>query len=111
MTGCLTAVQVHDRLLIVDSALHSAFCIFTAPIRIRISVLRFLAHRWFLIALTTLFVVGLFGAAHLRILAEEWSFLRKVNLFAVMFITALPLEARSIWRTLKRPLARPSRCR
>jgi sodium/bile acid cotransporter 7 len=66
-------------------------------------LLRFLLHRWFLIALTILFVVGLFGAAYLRPLAE-WSWLRKANLFLVMFITALPLEARSIWRTLSRPL-------
>ncbi len=67
-------------------------------------MLKFLAHRWFLIALTILFVVGLFGAAHLKLLAD-WKWLRQANLFVVMFITALPLEARSIWRTLKRPLA------
>jgi len=67
-------------------------------------VLKFLAHRWFLLALTILFVVGLFGASHVRLLAE-WTWLRQGNLFLVMFITALPLEARSIWQTLKRPLA------
>ena len=67
-------------------------------------MLRFLAHRWFLVSLTALFVIGLLGAAHLKLLAE-WSWLRKANLFLAMFITALPLEARSIWRTLKRPLA------
>lgn len=68
------------------------------------ALLPFLAKRWFLLALTILFVVGLFGAAHLRVLAD-WKWLRQTNLFVVMFITALPLEARSIWQTLKRPLA------
>jgi sodium/bile acid cotransporter 7 len=67
-------------------------------------LLQFLAKRWFLIALTILFVVGLFGAPHLALLAE-WKWLRQTNLFLVMLITALPLEARSIWQTLKRPLA------
>ena len=67
-------------------------------------MLRFLAHRWFLLALTILFVVGLFGASHLRLLAD-WTWLRQTNLFLVMFVTGLPLEARSIWQTLKRPLA------
>lgn len=67
------------------------------------TLLRFLAQRWFLIALTILFVVGLFGAAQLRLLAE-WKWLRQSNFFLVMIITALPLEARSIWQTLKRPL-------
>lgn len=67
-------------------------------------MLKFLAHRWFLIALTILFVVGLLAAPQLRLLAE-WKWLRQTNLFVVMFITALPLEALSIWRTLKRPLA------
>ena len=67
-------------------------------------MLRFLTHRWFLIALTILFVLGLLGASHLKLLAE-WKWLRQTNLFLVMFITALPLEARSIWQTLKRPLA------
>ncbi|HUE70760.1 MAG TPA: bile acid:sodium symporter, partial [Pirellulaceae bacterium] len=68
------------------------------------ALLQFLAKRWFLIALTILFVVGLLGAAQLKLLAD-WKWLRQTNLFVVMFITALPLEARSIWRTLKRPLA------
>ena len=67
-------------------------------------MLRFIHQRWFLIALTILFVVGLFGASHLKILAD-WKWLRQTNLFVVMFITALPLEARTIWQTMKRPLA------
>ena len=68
------------------------------------SLLQFVAKRWFLLALTILFVVGLCGASQLRLLAD-WKWLRQTNLFLVMFITALPLEARSIWQTMKRPLA------
>jgi len=70
-------------------------------IRSRIQI--FIARRWFLAALLIALVTGATSASRLGFLIE-WRWLRDGVLVAVMFLMAFPLEARSVWKTLCRPL-------
>jgi len=64
----------------------------------------FLASRWFLLALVTVLVVGVASGTRLKGLADN-RLLRDLVVAAVLFLMALPLEPRVIWRTIRRPLA------
>jgi len=66
------------------------------------AVRRFIVQRWFLIALFTVLVVGIAGAAWLEPLAKSKTF-RDMLVATVMFVMALPLEARAMWRAITRP--------
>lgn len=62
----------------------------------------FFAKRWFLMALVLVLVVGIQGAESLQsIAAQAW--LRDSIVAVVMFCMALPLEARTMWRSLMKP--------
>lgn len=65
---------------------------------------KFLASRWFLIVLLVVLVVGIAAGTRLKGLADNRS-LRDLVVAAVLFVMALPLEPRVIWRTIRRPLA------
>jgi sodium/bile acid cotransporter 7 len=67
-------------------------------------VIPFLARRWFLVLLALLLVVGTVWAVPLRIVRDVAA-LRYGIVAVVLFLTALPLEAGSIWQTLRRPAA------
>jgi sodium/bile acid cotransporter 7 len=67
----------------------------------------FLARRWFLLALAIMMAAGFCGAgspqmAPLVRLAESMA-VRYGVVAIVLFLMALPLEARAMWRTLRRP--------
>jgi solute carrier family 10 (sodium/bile acid cotransporter), member 7 len=61
-------------------------------------------QQWFLLGLTGFFLVGLWWHAVLQPLAEQER-LRDFVVAICMFLMALPLEAHTIWNTLKRPTA------
>lgn len=65
---------------------------------------KFLASRWFLIGLVLVLAIGIWGGTRLKAWAEHKT-LRDGVVAAVLFVMALPLEPRVIWRTLRRPLA------
>ncbi len=64
----------------------------------------FLVRRWFLLALVTVMSVGLFFSDDLLPLASQVT-LRYGVVATVLFLMALPLEARMMWRTIRRPAA------
>lgn len=64
----------------------------------------FLTRRWFLISLVAVLVTGWFGATSFAPVVEASGFRRGV-VAAVLFLMALPLEARTIGRSLRSPLA------
>lgn len=67
-------------------------------------MIRFLKQRWFLLLLAMVLVVGIGSGTRLRPLADlKW--LRDADVAAVLFLMALPLDAATIWRTIRRPLA------
>jgi len=69
-------------------------------------LVRFLQQRWFLIALVLLFLVGSFGwRSLLWIAADETALIRDSIVAAVLFLMALPVEARAMWQAVRRPLA------
>jgi sodium/bile acid cotransporter 7 len=65
---------------------------------------KFLIHRWFLIALAVVLATGFLGARWLLPLANN-ALVRYAVVATVLFLMALPLEARSMWQTLRRPAA------
>ncbi len=68
---------------------------------------RFLAQRWFLIALACVMAVGFLGShlPHMALLDNMATSLviRYGVVAAVLFLMALPLEPRWMWRTIRRP--------
>ncbi|MFV1966465.1 MAG: bile acid:sodium symporter family protein [Pirellulaceae bacterium] len=62
----------------------------------------FLIQRWFLIALVLALVLGITFAAALQPLSE-WKLLRNCIVAAVLFVMALPLEARAVVRSMRHP--------
>lgn len=64
----------------------------------------FLQKRWFLLALIVTLLVGCVFAPLLQPLAELGA-LRNAVVAMVLFLMALPLEARTMWTCLRRPLA------
>ncbi len=64
---------------------------------------QFFVQRWFLIALVVALFAGWIWATPLHWLVE-WKWLREGVVAGVLFLMALPLEARSVWRTIRRPL-------
>ena len=64
----------------------------------------FLIHRWFLLSLAAVMAVGLFGSDVLLPVANCVP-LRYGIVAVVLFLMALPLEARVMWRTIRRPAA------
>lgn len=66
--------------------------------------MRFLTQRWFLIALVLLFLVGSFGWRRLLWVAgDETAWIRDAIVAAVLFLMALPVEARAMWRAIRQP--------
>ena len=70
----------------------------------------FLIRRWFLLALAAVLIVGFTCGVPLRRLteglsAEQVSLARGLVVFTVMFLMALPLDARSMWTAAKAPRA------
>jgi predicted Na+-dependent transporter len=67
---------------------------------------QFLLHRWFLLALVGVIVIGArFSAplaALLALLPRSWE---SALIAAMMFLMALPLEAGAMVRALRRPMA------
>jgi sodium/bile acid cotransporter 7 len=63
---------------------------------------RFLIQRWFLIVLVLVLVMGITFAPHLRGLADQKT-LRNLIVASVLFVMALPLEARAMMQSLRRP--------
>lgn len=64
-------------------------------------MLAHLAHRWFLIALVTILVVGMAWPAVLSPIAEHIP--RKAVVAIVMFLMALPMQSLVIWNAVRRP--------
>lgn len=64
----------------------------------------FLQSRWFLIALALVLISGTWAGERWRELAERRGLQDAVVAFS-LFLMALPLEPRVIWRTTRRPLA------
>lgn len=62
----------------------------------------FFLQRWFLIALFAVLVMGIMGAKSLEPLASS-KLLRDCVVACVLFLMALPLEARAMWRSMSRP--------
>jgi solute carrier family 10 (sodium/bile acid cotransporter), member 7 len=67
-------------------------------------VKKFLIHRWFLISLAVVLLVGMAFHSALEPLSEIRAF-RNGVVATVLFLMALPLEARAVWQSLRRPLA------
>ncbi len=65
---------------------------------------QFLVRRWFLLALGTVMLVGFAGSSQLITVANRTA-IRYSVVAAVLFLMALPLEARAMWRTIRRPTA------
>ena len=65
---------------------------------------QFLVRRWFLLALGLVMAVGLMGYQGLFPLADCVP-LRYSVVATVLFLMALPLDAKTMWRTLRRPHA------
>ena len=65
---------------------------------------QFLIRRWFLISLAVVLAFGVAGAPMLKGLLQAAT-LRSVLVALVLFVMALPLEARSMWGALQRPAA------
>jgi sodium/bile acid cotransporter 7 len=69
-------------------------------------VIRFLTQRWFLIALVLLFLVGSVSWKYLLwVSGEETAPARDFIVAAVLFLMALPIQARAMWRAVQKPLA------
>ncbi len=64
----------------------------------------FLVRRWFLIGLSVAMAAGFLGSDASLFLADSVP-LRYGVVASVLFLMALPLEARLMWRTLRRPRA------
>lgn len=64
----------------------------------------FLKQRWFLIMLAIAMVVGIGGGSRLQGFVEH-KWLRDADVAFVLFLMALPLEASTIWQTIRRPYA------
>jgi sodium/bile acid cotransporter 7 len=62
----------------------------------------FFVQRWFLLSLVLVLVVGITWAHRLEPLANK-SWLRDLVVATVMFLMALPLEARAMFQTLRQP--------
>ena len=68
-------------------------------------LIRFLTQRWFLVALVLLFLLGSLGWRRLLwIVGDETAFARDAIVAAVLFLMALPVEARAMWRAIRQPL-------
>lgn len=67
-------------------------------------VLAYFRKRWFLTVLLTFLVVGTWQAERLEFLTQV-GLIRSGIVAAVLFLMALPLEARAIWRVIRRPTA------
>jgi solute carrier family 10 (sodium/bile acid cotransporter), member 7 len=67
-------------------------------------VYAFLTRRWFLLSLGIVLLIGWLGAAQLAFMVE-WTMLRRGVVAAVLFLMALPLDARTIGRSLRSPRA------
>ena len=65
---------------------------------------QFLVRRWFLLALAMAIFTGFAGASSFVPLANR-TWLRYVVVATVLFLMALPLEARTMWQTIRRPTA------
>ncbi len=65
---------------------------------------QFLVQRWFLLSLGAVLAVG-FLASDLFLPLTQWAPLRHAIVVCVLFLMALPLEARAMWQTLRRPAA------
>jgi sodium/bile acid cotransporter 7 len=65
---------------------------------------QFLVRRWFLLALAMTILVGFAGSSRWLPLVNLTG-LRYGVVASVLFLMALPLEARSMWRTMRRPTA------
>lgn len=65
---------------------------------------KFIANRWFLILLVVVLASGMAGGERLKWLADD-KVLRDWVVAVSLFLMALPLEPRVIWRTLRQPLA------
>jgi sodium/bile acid cotransporter 7 len=64
----------------------------------------FLVRRWFLLSLGAVMAVGLLGADFFRPFTDIAS-VRYAIVVTVLFLMALPLEARTVWHTIRRPAA------
>ena len=62
----------------------------------------FLKRQWFLLTLTSIFVLGLTFPSHFQSFAES-KWLRNLIVASVLFVMALPLETRSIANSIRRP--------
>jgi sodium/bile acid cotransporter 7 len=67
-------------------------------------VLGFLRHRWFLLSLAAVLLIGIAGGRRLEFVADAW-LLRYVVVAGVLFLMALPLQATAVWRVLRFPAA------
>ena len=65
-------------------------------------VKNFLAQRWFLLAFLSVLILGIAAAPPLHSLSES-AWLRRCIVATVIFVMALPLEAKAIWRSLRSP--------
>jgi solute carrier family 10 (sodium/bile acid cotransporter), member 7 len=69
-------------------------------------LVRFLTQRWFLIALVLLFLLGsLLWRRLLWVASDETAIARDAIVAAVLFLMALPVEARAMWQAVRKPLA------
>jgi sodium/bile acid cotransporter 7 len=62
----------------------------------------FLVRRWFLIALGAVLLIGYFGAGFLEPLSR-WQTAREIVVAAVLFLMALPLSAKELWKSARKP--------
>ncbi len=65
---------------------------------------QFLVQRWFLLALAVTFLAGFAGSSCWLPLTSRTG-LRYSVVATVLFLMALPLEARAMWQTIRRPTA------
>jgi sodium/bile acid cotransporter 7 len=71
---------------------------------LRVAVRQFLIQRWFLIGLIAVVATGMYWSAPLAPLSRSKA-LQNAIVAGVLFLMALPLEARAMWRALSRPKA------
>ena len=65
----------------------------------------YFVRRWFLLCLGVVMAVGFLGSETFLVLADCVP-LRYSVVATVLFLMALPLEARAMWRTARRPAPR-----